>query len=50
MVTCLAKDKSINTNIFYSGGKDENLVIWTLEQNTLILTKKISILSTFTSL
>ena len=51
MVMCLAKDKSITAgNIFYSGGKDGNLVIWLMEPNALIMSKKISIMSTLTPL
>ncbi len=50
MVTCLAKDKASNDNIFYSGGKDGNLIIWNMEQNALIMVKKISILHTLTPL
>ena len=51
MVMCLARDKSISGgNVFYSGGKDGNLVIWVMEPNALIMNKKISIMNTLTPL
>lgn len=50
MVTCLTKDRRNSGNVFYSGGKDGNLVIWLLEPNNLQIIKKVSILNTLTSL
>jgi len=50
MVTCLTKDRPISKNVFYSGGKDGNLIIWSLESNALIITKKVSIFNTLTPL
>lgn len=50
MVTCLTKDRPISKNVFYSGGKDGNLIIWSLEPNALVITKKVSIFNTLTPL
>ncbi len=50
MVTCLTKDRPFSKNVFYSGGKDGNLIIWSLEPNTLVITKKVSIFNTLTPL
>lgn len=30
MVTCLARDTFLKSNVFYSGGKDGNLIMWSL--------------------
>lgn len=51
MVMCLARDKgSSGGNVFYSGGKDGYLVIWKLEPNALIMSKKISIMNSMSPL
>lgn len=50
MVTCLTKERPNSGNIFYSGGKDGNLIIWSLEPNSLVVIKKISIFNTLTPL
>jgi len=50
MVTCLTKDRPNSGNVFYSGGKDGNLILWSLELNNLIIIRKISILNTLTPL
>jgi len=30
IVTCISKDSYVKSSIFYSGGKDGNIIIWSL--------------------